>query len=204
MTLKIFDPIEAKDQAFLLASHLPKGKYWEKAFDLDDDFGKLFLALAMEFYRFQLLEQELIIESGIRTTDKKLEEWEKSVGIPDGIFLTNVSNEQRKKQAELRFAKYNGAQTKEDYIRIANFFGFDIAVFNGSEASGLSGVTMPAEYYTNDKEIKHTVFIQLLTLISGSSFFPLSFPIVFTSSFSFLKRIFDSISPVNVNIIIFT
>ena len=32
---QLFDPIPVADQQFLLASHLPQGRFWAKAFDAD-------------------------------------------------------------------------------------------------------------------------------------------------------------------------
>ncbi len=70
MSTKLFDPISTDDQHFLLASHLPNGKTFANAFDQNDDFGKLFMGLAMEFFRFQVLEKKLFDEMNINKANE--------------------------------------------------------------------------------------------------------------------------------------
>ena len=111
--ITLFDPVSIEKHHLLLAKHLPEGKLWKNAFDPDDDFGKLFLGLCIEFLRFQVLTDTVFDEMDINQTDQLLIDWEKSVGLPDSCFNTNKSNEERRKQVLQKFSKFEGVQSKE-------------------------------------------------------------------------------------------
>ena len=200
--LSLFDPYEADDQAILLASHLPIGRVWQKAFSPSSNIGKLIRGLGMEFYRFQVLTKRTETEMDIQQANDLLIEWEKSVGIPDSCFSTNVSIEERRKQVEQKFSKFGGVQTAADFIRVAAIFGFNISVLPGA-AVGTFPLTFPITFFDTTKSATHTIFIVILGEVAGDSIFPLPFPIPFSSGGkAFLKCIFDKLAPANVNVVI--
>ena len=199
---KLFDPISIEDHHFLLASHTPPGKFWAKVFDKNDIFGKIFLGLAVEFYRFQVLERKLFTEADINQADELLIDWEKSVGLPDRCFETNVNQAERQKQVFQKFAKFGGVQKKEDFIRVAAFFGINISVTSGKVA-GVFPLKFPIVFFSGIKEAKHTLFFILLDDLSSESTFPLPFPIPFSvGGATFLQCIFEALAPANVAVII--
>ncbi len=199
---QLFDPISIDDHYFLLASHAPPGKFWRKVFDKNDIFGKIFLGLAVEFYRYQVLERNLFTEVDIDQTNELLVDWEKSVGLPDKCFETNVNQEERRSQVYQKFSKFQGVQKKEDFVRVAAFFGFNISVTSGKTV-GLFPLKFPILFFSGKKEAVHTLFFILLDDLSSDSTFPLPFPIPFSvGGATFLQCIFEALAPANVAVII--
>ncbi|HID70725.1 MAG TPA: DUF2313 domain-containing protein, partial [Desulfobacterales bacterium] len=87
----IFENLDIDKQSTLLASHLPVGRVWEQAFSGDSNIGKLIAGLAVEFYRIELQTGRIASEIDVHEADQLLEDWEKSVGIPNFYFNTNTS-----------------------------------------------------------------------------------------------------------------
>jgi hypothetical protein len=193
MASKIFDPISIIDHHKLLASHNPQGKFWELTFDPDDDFGKLFLGLAYEFYRFQVLEKKLYDEMDINQTNELLVDWEKSVGIPDTVFFTTVSLNSRKLQVLQKFSKFGGVQKNEDFVRVAQIFGISVFVQSGNEEGTI----------VDTKTRAHTIFVDILVSTLDGEFFPLPFPVPFGYGVvTFVQTLFDKLAPANVQVIV--
>jgi len=200
--MSLFDPIELEEHLYLLASHLPSGRALQKAFDAQDNLGKLLLGIAAEFQRFQYLEKKLYDEMDINQTDELISDWETSVGIPDDCLDNSVDIETRRKQVLQKFTKYGGVQTAADFIRVAAFFGFDIAVTPGVAVSTFA-LSFPIVFIDGQKEASHTIFITILNDESVNSSFILPFPLPFsTGGKQFLQCIFDSLAPANVNVLI--
>jgi uncharacterized protein YmfQ (DUF2313 family) len=200
--LKLFTPISINDHQFLLASHMPKGFFWEKSFDQEDDLGKLLLGLASEFLRFQELEAKLSTEINIKNTDELLEDWEKSVGIPNSCFDTNISTPERRSRVLQVFSKFGGVQTADDFIRVADFFGFDVIIKTGKKF-GTFALAFPIIFSSSTKAATHTIFIELNQFLTESNQFALLFPLNFSiGGKDFLQCIFDKLAPANVKVIV--
>lgn len=220
----LFKPLSRNDEQFLLASHMPQGKLFEQIFDVDDDFGKLLLALATEFVRAQVIKDSLFDEMDITKTNELLENWEESVAIPDDCFTTNISLSQRKNQVLQKFSKYGGVQLSGDFIRVALSFGFVVEIKTGSKR-GTFPLEFPTPFFLDTKSARHAFFIILVQSpideedVNFSIPFPYifgdfvdaveseGFPIPFPFSFNkgnkeFLQCIFDKLAPANVKVIL--
>lgn len=197
----LFKPSTLEDHHFLLASHMPNGSFWSEAFNVDDDFGKLLLGIAVEFLRFQSIEENLLDEMDINKTVDLLREWETSVGIPDECFGITESNENRQKQVLQKFSKFGGVQKAEDFVRVAAVFDIVIEVKTGS-GPGSFPLTFPLTFFSSTKAMKHTIFIIRDTVLFGSGF-PIVFPYTFIQgSEAFLQCLFNKLAPANVKVII--
>jgi hypothetical protein len=181
----LFNPISKKDNAFLLASHFPHGKYFESVFNENTNLGKLIIALALEYYKIQTLTKKYADESDVTKTEDLLPAWEKSVGIPsDCIAIYGKNLLQRRAQVRGVLGRYEGVQTKEDFERVSLIFGFETEVTPGP----------------GDHQMTATV-----TNIPVGIYFPLEFPIQFAGGgLPFLQCLLDSLAPANVEVIITT
>ena len=119
--MNIFKQGSIEENAQMLANHLPKGKAWDKAFDPDDDFGKLFFGLALEFWRSQALIELFQKESDMSKSLQLLSDWEESVGIPDSIFSTNETIDRRQLQIVQRFTNLVVYQNQKISLELHHF-----------------------------------------------------------------------------------
>lgn len=187
-------------QARQLARHYPTGKLWVNKFKVTDSvLGKLVLSLSGEWLRFQNFCQYVMREIDLDTTDDLLSEWEKSVGIPNAYFTNTTDIETRRLQVLLMLTDFGGAQTQEDFDRIAELFGFsDVTIRSGTAA--LFPLSLPMLFFSGDgKGARNTVYI---TLPSSTSVFPMAFPLPFAiDSGIILERIFRVLLPATTDII---
>lgn len=201
---KLFNPFSIDEQALMLAYHIPIGRAWSRSFDPSSNLGKLIRGLGVEFYRLQVLTQKISSEINLNVANELLIEWEKSVGIPDECFSTNVTIEERRNQALLKLGNFGGVQKSSDFVSVASIFGFDVRVLTGS-IRGTFPIEFPLIFFDSTKSARHTIIIEILNAVESDTFFPLPFPIPFSSGgTTFLQCIFDVLAPANVNIIIKT
>lgn len=200
MTLRFDRNLTQADQARQLARHYPDGRVWVNKWNVNTVLGKLVLGLSGEWLRFQQFVYDILKkEIDINQTEALLEEWEASVGIPNAYFSTNVSIEKRRLQVLLMLTDFGGAQTEEDFTRIAELFGFeDVTVRSGTQA--LFPLNFPILFFSGDgKAARHTIYV---TLPTSEVVFPLPFPLQFSSDSGItMERIFRALVPANVEII---
>lgn len=192
------------DNAKILASHLPKGRVWSSGFDQNTNSGKLIRGLCVEFYRLELLTRKASEEINIDKTIEALDEWEKSVGIPDNCFDTFPDIESRREQVRQKLSNFGGVQTAEDFVRVALLFGFDIDIsVIPASTIGSFPLVFPLMFFESTRAVTHTVFISITSTVVGDDFFPLEFPIQFSSGgTTFLQCIFNVLAPANVQVIV--
>ena len=199
--MKLFDPQSKEQNATMLAKHLPKGRVWSGGFDGATNLGKLILGSGVEFSRLQERTKNIAREMDINETSDLIQEWEKSVGLPDDCFGTNVDIEERKLQVLQKLSKYGGVQKAEDFVRVASVFGFDIRVTAGGPV-GSFPLEFPLVFFDSARSATHTIFIEILNFVQSDVQFALEFPIQFSSDGTgFLKCIFDVLSPANVQVL---
>jgi uncharacterized protein YmfQ (DUF2313 family) len=200
--ITLFDPLEVDEQAFMIAAHMPVGRVWESTFDPLSNMGKLIRGFGVEIYRLEVLTQKISNEIDINQASELLEEWERSVGLPDSCFFTNISIEERRKQVLQKFSNFGGVQKAEDFVRVAAIFGFNIQIITGLKPGGFP-LEFPITFFEDTKAAVHTIFVEMLGIIEGDIFFPLPFPIPFSlGGKSFLQCIFDKLAPANTQVII--
>lgn len=182
-----FAPTTQEDEFLLLALHMLGGTL-DNAFDINDPLGRLTNSFAREHLRFRSDCQGLIEEADIDNINVLLEDFERSVGIPNQYFNKNANRDRRRLQAKSLYSKFGGAQTEADFIRIAADFGVDIQFVDNGLPPG--------------KERAHTWKIQILSQ-EGNPAFPLEFPIVFAQGqIGFITQLFNTLAPANHNVIV--
>lgn len=114
----------------LLASHLPKGKAFEQAFDAQDNFGKLIMALAKSYKRRLEALERLSKEFDVLQTKEMIEDWENSVGIHGEVCTKSgsLALEERRQQVFLVLTTSNrrGLRMINDALRLFKAMGFTI------------------------------------------------------------------------------
>lgn len=207
MTINLFNPYSVDENALLLAAHLPIGRAWERGFSPDSNLGKFLRGLAAEFYRMEVLSSDIVREMDINQTNDLLVEWEKSVGIPDECFiqLDTKTLAERRNAVLLKFSKFGGVQTPEDFERVALSFGITCNVYSGASVSGLMfPLSFPIIFmssYSSYLEASHTIIVEITGTYTTSYTFALPFPIPFsTGPQTFLQCIFRKLAPANVEV----
>lgn len=206
-TLDLFNPYTVDENALLLAEHIPIGKAWQAGFSYESNVGKFLRGLAFEFYRFQLLASNLAKEIDIRQTDQLIEEWERSVGIPDSCIRVFSTLAERRALVEQKFAKFGGVQTAQDIENAALGLGFTVDVYYGAAGGGFSfPMTFPTIFisYADYKEESHTIIIVITGTYISDDTFALPFPLPFgISPTQYLSCIFTKLAPANVNVLVY-
>lgn len=197
--IKSFRPNDIETNAQIFADLLPKGEVFLAKNIYDSNLRKLLRGLSGEMYRVQDKTYEIAFEYVIENTTKLIEEWEKSVGIPDECFSTNVDIELRRKQVIAKLGKMN-IQVAEDYIKLAAFFGYNIKInTNLYEDQSRFPLKFPIKL-NSLKNFKFTIEIEFLNVPPVNNF-PLYFPIKFTTSYNFMVCLFERIKEANIKII---
>lgn len=200
--MNLFNPLDIDLQGKMLANHLPVGRVWSSGFDVNSNLGKLIRGLGIEFYRLQLQTQNISTEMDINKTTELIQEWERSVGIPDDCFGINVDIDDRRIQVLQKFSNFGGVQKAEDFVRVALIFGFDIKVTPTGGELGMFPLSFPIPLFDSARSATHTIFVEILNYSGSDLEFPLEFPIEFSDGgTSFLKCIFDVLAPANVQVV---
>lgn len=161
----------------------------------------LLAGLANEVIRFENQIQLLADDYYIWTCTSLIEAWEKAVGIPDDCLSQNVDIETRRKQVIAKLALMN-IQTRQDFIDLAAFFGFEITIENGSLYSTFP-LQFPILFTGTSKEAYFTMIITFIDVPPPPELFPLKFPIKFGGSdpTAFLRCLFGKLKPAQCMIV---
>lgn len=95
---------------------------------------RLLSVLAQNLARFQLLEFEIASQYIPNTTNSFIEQWEEMLGIPDDCFLTDVSDDERRRNILIKLASLN-LQTAEDYEILGDLLGLTVEVIPNTPAA---------------------------------------------------------------------
>lgn len=118
-----------------LAQFLPDGEVFT-AKNIDDSVYRMLLrGLAGVFVDIETSFFNTADQLYIPTTVELLEEWERTVGIPDSCFSNLAPIPQRQAQVMLKLAGL-GVVTADDFIALALWFGITIQIGTGSSAFG--------------------------------------------------------------------
>jgi hypothetical protein len=198
MIKNTFIPNNLNTNTKVMASYLPLGQAFNAKDIFNSNFNKLMRALAVEFGRDQSILYELSQEYNISKTNNLIEEWENALGIPDDCFSNTVSITQRQLQCVAKFAKMNIA-TEKDWIDLARFFGYNIAIEHGDKYMVLP-FTLPFILGTG-KTSRFTIIIVFLDLPKPSNVFPLTLPFTLGAGVNLIQCLYEHLKPANVKIL---
>lgn len=130
------------DYAGALLALFPRGLVWNA--DPDSKQGKLRTAIAKTFERVDAAASSLLARSLPGDNPDLLEEWERTLGLPDPCIGPDPTIEQRQASVRARFAGTAGGQSRARYIAYAAELGFEITITNFQPFRvGRSTVGMP-------------------------------------------------------------
>lgn len=187
--------LEAHTQ--VLADYLPNGELFA-AKNIRESIYRMFLrGLAhteMDAEGFLCLFDK---ELDIRTTTAFLEEWERTVGIPDDCFTNDTDIETRRAQVLIKLAAL-GVQTEQDFIDLAALYGVNIEIDSGSEHNVFT-LIFPLIFFPSAKEARFTMIV--FYDLAATATFTYNYPIPFGNDvIPILECLFRKLVPANVDV----
>jgi len=181
-----------------LAAYLPGGALFASRSVKDSNFRKLLTGMAGELFRANGLLRDYSCEFLPDQTNKFLNEWESTLGIPDDCFSGTGSNDDRRRDVLVKLAAL-GVQTSQDFVDLGATFGVTVIV-----RAGINEITFPLTFpvvmFTTETEARFTIVVRFT--VQESSRFPLIFPFTFgDGKIAILECLFTKLKPANCNII---
>lgn len=193
-------PNTEETHGILLGKHMPDGRAWANKRNPASNMGKMVFALSVEFFRMELLLDNILTEMDVRQTSDLLLEWEESVGIPDPCFGVFETLEERRQAVINKLSNYAGVQTLADFQRVIDLFGVTGTIVNGNSV-GVFPLRFPIRFFTNRSDAVHTLIVDLA---QRRETFPFSefFPIPFTSVINdVIICVLNTLKPANVRLL---
>lgn len=168
-----------------LARYLPNDTMFLGKWDAENPIRKFLKGLAFTLFDVNGKLKEFTDDYLPDETQNFLVEWEKAVGIPDACF-TNTETASRRRLQIIAKLSYMACQTAQDFIDLAELFGFIVTITPGIEdvSGATSGLT--------DTEKRFTMVIN--TFLEDEEVFPYEFPFIFPEGeANFLECIFETV-----------
>lgn len=183
-----------------LADYLPGGELYRAKNIQNSNIRKYLQGVSYELIRVENTLKQLADDYYIWTTSELLTEWENTLGIPDSCFKTEGKTlDERRRQCIAKLALCN-VQTREDFIFLACFLGFDVSITNGV-AYAVFPLIFPI-LLSSEKEAHFTMVVTFNDRDRPSDVFPLTFPIVFgEDDTQIIKCLFTKLKPAETRII---
>lgn len=191
--------MELENQVDILAQYLRNDELHEAKNKQDSNLRKILTGLAYEFLRERDLIDKVQKEFDPNNTTDFINEWEKSVGIPDGCLTKSGSLEERRKNILLKLVGSN-VSTKEQFEKIAEILGFTITVEAGGDSSHcVFPMTFPIIF--TDSTLPFWIIINI-NLTYSQDTFTFTFPITFTENkYLILECFLEKLKPSNTRLI---
>lgn len=199
----LFQRHSVDEHADTLADYLPPGIMFEGGKIDNTNLRKLLRGLAQELFKSEDLLKQWTEEYYPDCTTLYLDEWEKTLGIPDDCFSGTGTQEERRRDILVKLASL-GIQTEQDFEDLAALFGVTVEIEQGADFGG-AGNTFPLQFpvsllFSSPKEARFTIIVRFT--VPDTSRFTLFFPIVFGGNeIAILECLFNKLKPANCNVI---
>lgn len=188
-----------EEQATSLANYLPGGRVFNQKNKTGSNLRNFLKGLASELSLADGYIRTYQKETNPRNTVLFLEEWERTVGIPDDCFSGTGSIDDRRTDVLVKLASL-GVQTEQDFIDLSEIFGITVTITPGIEAS-----TFPMVFpllLLSALEAKFTLVVTFT--VTTPNVFPQTFPIQFGDFIiSVLQCLFRKLIPANCDVIFY-
>lgn len=95
-------------------------------------FRKMLLGIAEEELRFRAKTDEVYNDYDPRVTTNLIEEWEKTVGIPDDCLTNTGTLQERRDQVLFKLTSFN-VTTKQQFEAVATALGITVVIRSGGD-----------------------------------------------------------------------
>lgn len=196
--MTLFDRRNIEDYTDSLAAYLPGGVLFASRNIKNSNFRKLLRGMAGELFRVNGLLRDYNREILPDQTVQFIDEWEKAVGIPDDCFDGSGTLNDRRRDILTKLAAL-GVQTQTDFIELAELFGIDVQILQGTETS-MFPVTFPVTFFNSLREARFTIVV--IFTVSAANRFPYTFPLLFGGEdVLILECLFNKLKPSNCKVI---
>ena len=193
----LFKAHSLEAQAQSLANFLPNGSLYSGKNVQTSVFRSLLRGLAHCLKDAESLLITFDDELDISQTTAFLESWEKTLGIPDECFDTNVSIAVRRQQVLIKLAAL-GVQTVDDFKNLALIYGIEIEI-DGGIIHGSFPFTFPIIFFDTVKEARFTMVV--FYEVAQAYTFPYTYPLIFGGlEIPVLECLFRKLVPANVDV----
>lgn len=200
MSLKLLKDHTKEQHTQSLANYLPNGRAFVAKNINNTNLRKFLQGLGPEYKRFEENINAVSSEYDPRTTTDFIDEWERSVGIPDDCFSGLGTIEDRRLHVFLKLASLN-ISTEQDVLDLAEALGFTASITPGIESITFP-VTFPIPMFNTVKDARFTIVIDITGGVEPEVF-PYTFPITFGSeNGTILECLLNQLMPANVNVTI--
>jgi len=197
-TTRLFKTHTQEQHTQALADFLPSGELYIAKNVSQSNIRKWLRGLSGTFENAESLLVLWDKEMDVRYTTQLLEEWERTVGIPDDCFTTDGTIAQRRTNVLVKLAAL-GVQTESDFINLAALYGIGIEIWHGIDHGGFI-FDFPMIFFPNARAARFTMIVRYY--LEESSGFTFDFPIEFGAAIlAFLQCLFAKLVPANVDII---
>jgi len=190
------------EHARISADYLPNGPMFIAKRIMTSVMYKFLRGSSKEFSRIESTMNEIAAGWNLTNSTTFLEDWEKTLGIPDGHFPGTGDAETRRKQAHFKLAS-EGIHTSTQMEWLFSLLGLVVTVYPG-HVFWLSGHPDLNPHFATEKESRFSIVVEVdfgsSDPASLPNTFPVPFPWVFTSNnYTVAQSFFTQIIPANVN-----
>ena len=158
----LFNKTSQSERADSIAHYLPNDAMYEAKFIEGTNVRNLLMGLAPEFGRIEDLLNLFTNELSPNEANYLIGEWESMVGIPDSCFTGSGTLAERRRDVLVKLASLS-IQTANDFITLADIFGVDVSISNGTDGGFFFPASFPMAFTTPTPSTKFIIIVKFLT-----------------------------------------
>lgn len=121
--MKLFTKHSLSQHVKSLSAYLPNSRLFRAKYRKGTELNNLLQGIAGELVRCENSVSDLFYEHDLYLCTNLIEEWERALGIPDGIFNGNGPIEERRNHCIVKLTM--SVQTEQDFIDLGALLGYD-------------------------------------------------------------------------------
>lgn len=187
-------------QANSLAAYLPNDCTFAAAYREDTVLRNFLLGLGQQLLKFENTVNLYTNEIMLNGTHYLLPEFERMLSIPDECFDNTDSDEQRRRNIQVKLGNMN-SQTVDEFETTAALLGFDVTVLPGYDAINPPNNLVIPEI-NNDTEARFSIVVLFDAGAAPGNQFPYTFDFQFGGAdLGVMQCVLTKLKPANCQII---